>query len=122
MEGFDPARVSRAVAGALAGPGGVALVVSVFAGVPGVVRTPARRGMFRSQPERIQIGDWRYEVTSDFTVFRQRDKAPKQLKAGLCFSAHEPLGNPVILEIGFERFEAEKGKLLAHTITIPTIN
>jgi hypothetical protein len=21
--------------------------------------------MFRSQPERIQIGDWRYEVTSD---------------------------------------------------------
>jgi hypothetical protein len=65
MEGFDPAQVSRAVAGALAGPGGVALVVSVFAGVPGVVRTPARRGMFRSQPERIQIGDWRYEVTSD---------------------------------------------------------
>jgi Domain of unknown function (DUF5073) len=65
MEGFDPARVSRAVAGALAGPGGVALVVSVFAGVPGVVRTPARRGMFRSHPERIQIGDWRYEVTSD---------------------------------------------------------
>jgi hypothetical protein len=65
MEGFDPARVSRAVAGALAGPGGVALVVSVFAGVPGVVRTPARRGMFRSQPERIQIGDWRYEVASD---------------------------------------------------------
>jgi Domain of unknown function (DUF5073) len=65
MEGFDPERVSRAVAGALAGPGGVALVVSVFAGLPGVVRTPARRGMFRSQPERIQIGDWRYEVASD---------------------------------------------------------
>jgi Domain of unknown function (DUF5073) len=65
MEGFDPERVSRAVAGALAGPGGVALVVSVFAGLPGVVRTPARRGMFRSQPERIQIGDWRYELASD---------------------------------------------------------
>jgi hypothetical protein len=65
MEGFDPARVSRAVAGALAGPGGVALVVSVFAGLPGVVRTPARRAMFRSQPERVQIGDWRYEVASD---------------------------------------------------------
>jgi Domain of unknown function (DUF5073) len=65
MEGFDPARVSSAVAGALAGPGGVALVVRVFAGVPGVGLTPARRGVFRSQPERIQIGDWRYEVAGD---------------------------------------------------------
>ncbi len=65
MEGFDPARVSQAVAGALGGPGGVALVVRVFAGLPGVIRTPARRGMFRSQPERIQIGDWRYEVAGD---------------------------------------------------------
>jgi hypothetical protein len=41
------------------------LVVNVFAGLPGVVRTPARRGLFRSEPERIQIGDWRYEVTGD---------------------------------------------------------
>lgn len=65
MAGFDPERVSRAVAGALAGPGGVALVVNIFAGLPGVVRTPARRGVFRSQPERIQIGDWRYEVSKD---------------------------------------------------------
>lgn len=65
MAGFDPERVSGAVAAALAGPGGVALVVNVFAGLPGVVRTPARRGVFRSQPERIQIGDWRYEVTND---------------------------------------------------------
>lgn len=65
MAAFDPDRVSRAVAAALAGPGGVALVVNVFAGLAGVVRTPARRGLFRSQPERIQIGDWRYEVTSD---------------------------------------------------------
>src|SRR6202165_3354705 len=65
MACFDPDRVSRAVAAALAGPGGVALVVNVFAGLAGVVRTPARRGVFRSQPERIQIGDWRYEVTDD---------------------------------------------------------
>ena len=50
---------------ALAGPGGVGLVVKVFCGMPGVVLTPARRGVFRSQPERIQIGDWRYEVTQD---------------------------------------------------------
>jgi Domain of unknown function (DUF5073) len=65
MDGFDPDRVSRTVAAALAGPGGVALVVNVFAGLAGVVHTPARRGLLRSQPERIQIGDWRYEVTGD---------------------------------------------------------
>ncbi len=65
MSGYDHDRVSRAVGAALAGPGGVGLVVKVFCGLPGVVLTPARRGLFRSQPERIQIGDWRYEVTQD---------------------------------------------------------
>jgi hypothetical protein len=65
MTGFDPGPVGHAVTAALSGPGGVALVVNVFAGLPGVVRTPARRGLFRSEPERIQIGDWRYEVIGD---------------------------------------------------------
>jgi len=65
MTGFDQERVSRAVGSALSGPGGVALVVKVFSGVPGVIVVPARRGVFRSQPERIQIGDWRYELTAD---------------------------------------------------------
>jgi hypothetical protein len=65
MTGFDHERVSRAIGEALAGPGGVGLVVRVFCGVPGVILTPARRGFFRSQPEWIQIGDWRYEVTAD---------------------------------------------------------
>jgi hypothetical protein len=65
VAGFYPERVSRAVALALARPGGVALVVNVFGGLAGVVRTPGRRGLFQSQPERIQIGDWRYEVTQD---------------------------------------------------------
>jgi Domain of unknown function (DUF5073) len=65
MSGYDHERVSRAVGAALAGPGGVGLVVKVFCGLPGVILTPARRGLFRSQPERIQIGDWRYEVTQD---------------------------------------------------------
>ncbi|HKP40696.1 DUF5073 family protein [Mycobacterium sp.] len=65
MTGFDPDRVSRTVAAALSGPGGVGLVVKVFAGLPGVVHTPAQRGLFRSQPERVHIGDWRYEVTRD---------------------------------------------------------
>ena len=65
MTGFDPDRVSRSISAALGGPGGIALVVNVFTGVAGVVRTPARRGMFSSQPERVQIGDWRYEVATD---------------------------------------------------------
>jgi hypothetical protein len=65
MTEFDAERVSRTIAAALAGPGGVGLVVNVFAGLAGVVHTPARRGLLRSQPERIQIGDWRYEVSKD---------------------------------------------------------
>ena len=65
MTGFEPARVSDTVNAALAGPAGVAAVVNVFRSVPGVVHAPARRGMFRSAPEQVQIGDWRYEVTGD---------------------------------------------------------
>ncbi len=65
MTSFDQERVGAAIGSALAGPGGVALVVKVFCAVPGVQLTPARRGLFRSQPERIQIGDWRYELAAD---------------------------------------------------------
>lgn len=65
MDGLDAAEVSRVIAATLSGPGGVALVVNVFANVPGVIHSPARRGIFTSQPERIHIGDWRYEVARD---------------------------------------------------------
>jgi Domain of unknown function (DUF5073) len=65
MTGLDHERVSRGVGAALVGAGGVGLVLKVFCGVPGVLLSPARRGIFRSQPERVQIGDWRYEVTPD---------------------------------------------------------
>jgi hypothetical protein len=65
MTNYDPERTSRAIGAALAGPGGVGQVVRVFCGVPGVILTPARRGLFRSAPERVQIGDWRYELTAD---------------------------------------------------------
>jgi hypothetical protein len=65
MEGLDSAEISRVIAAALPGPGGVALVVNVFANVPGVIHSPARRGIFKSAPERIHIGDWRYEVGRD---------------------------------------------------------
>jgi hypothetical protein len=65
MTGYDDERIHRAVGTALSGPAGVGLVLKVFAAVPGVILTPARRGLLRSQPERVQIGDWRYEVTPD---------------------------------------------------------
>jgi hypothetical protein len=65
MPAFDAERVSRTVTHALTGPGGIALVVNVFAGLPGVAHTAARRGVFKSQPARLQIADWRYEVTPD---------------------------------------------------------
>ncbi|MEM6106735.1 DUF5073 family protein [Mycobacterium sp. 050272] len=65
MTSYDPERASRAIGAALAGPGGVGQVIRVFCGVPGVILTPARRGLFRSAPERVQIGDWRYELTAD---------------------------------------------------------
>jgi hypothetical protein len=65
MTNYDPERASRAIGAALAGPGGVGQVIRVFCSVPGVILTPARRGFFRSAPERVQIGDWRYELTAD---------------------------------------------------------
>ncbi|MGZ4529820.1 MAG: DUF5073 family protein [Mycobacterium sp.] len=65
MTSLDHERLGQAIGTALAGPGGVGLVLKVFCGVPGVILVPARRGFFRSQPERVQIGEWRYEVTAD---------------------------------------------------------
>jgi hypothetical protein len=65
MPVFDAERVGRTVSAALSGPGGIALVINVFARIPGVVHAPARRSLFKSAPERVQIGDWRYEVTGD---------------------------------------------------------
>ena len=65
MADFDAERVSRTVSDALAGPGGIPLVVNVFAGVPGVTHIAARRGVFTSRPARLHIADWRYEVTRD---------------------------------------------------------
>jgi Domain of unknown function (DUF5073) len=65
MAGLDSDEVSRVVTASLSGPGGIALVINVFARIPGVIHVPARRGLFRSEPERIQIGDWRYEVAKD---------------------------------------------------------
>ena len=65
MADFDAERVSRTVSRALAGPGGIALILNVFGGVPGVTHVAARRGVFTSRPARLHVADWRYEVTSD---------------------------------------------------------
>ncbi len=65
MAEFDAQRVSSTVSHALTGPGGIGLVINVFAGLPGVTHTAAKRGIFSSQPARLQIADWRYEVTPD---------------------------------------------------------
>ncbi|MEC3914219.1 DUF5073 family protein [Nocardia sp. CDC160] len=65
MTDFDIETATRAIDAALGGPGGLGLVFTVFAGVPGVTRIPARKSLFRSDPERVQIGSWRYEVTRD---------------------------------------------------------
>ena len=62
----------------------------------------------------------RYQVTREFTVFRQPHKTPKQLKARFRFYAHEPIHETVILESGSERFESAKRDFLAHTIAIRT--
>lgn len=65
MVQLDRERVRRTIDDALAGPGGIGLVLNVFAGVPGVTHSAARRGVFRSRPARLQIGEWRYETTAD---------------------------------------------------------
>jgi hypothetical protein len=65
---FDVAATERALAAAVRDAGGVGLVFGVLDGVPGVTRTPARRGLLRSQPERVQVGSWRYEPQPDGLV------------------------------------------------------
>ncbi|MEU1206671.1 DUF5073 family protein [Nocardia sp. NPDC005825] len=62
---FDSDAAARAIAAALDGPGGLSMVFTVFTNVPGVTRTPPRKSLFRSTPERVQIGSWRYELTRD---------------------------------------------------------
>lgn len=51
----------------------------------------------------------KFEVTSDFTVSRVGDNAPRPLKKGLVFFAHEPLGDPVTLDLDNEEYFADAG-------------
>jgi hypothetical protein len=56
-----------------------------------------------------------YKVTSKFTVFRHRDKAPKHLKLDVTVMARELLGDPVSLEIASEFFESGRDGFSAYT-------
>jgi hypothetical protein len=62
---FDPGAAAEVVTRALLVIGGVELVLGSLAHVPGVMLTPASKGMFRSSPERLQVGEWRYEAARD---------------------------------------------------------
>jgi hypothetical protein len=62
---YDPAAAAAVITRALLVIGGVELVLGSLATIPGVARTPARAGMFRSSPERLQVGEWRYEAARD---------------------------------------------------------
>lgn len=62
---FDVAQATAIIDRALALVGGAELVVGSLATIPGAQRTLARKGVFRSNPEQVLVGQWRYEVTAD---------------------------------------------------------
>ena len=62
---YDPAAAAAVVTRALTVLGGRELVLGSLRTIPGVVHTPARSSMFRSSPERLQVGEWRYEAAGD---------------------------------------------------------
>jgi len=62
---YDPVAAAAVITAALLLVGGADLVLGSLGTVPGVVRTPARKGVFRSTPQREQIGEWRYEMSGD---------------------------------------------------------
>lgn len=62
---YDAAAAAGVLTRALGVLGGIELVLGSLATIPGVVRTAARSGLFRSSPQRLQVGEWRYEPTAD---------------------------------------------------------
>ena len=62
---YDAAGAADVLSRALALAGGPELVVGSLRTLPGAVRTAERRGMFRSNPEQVLVGQWRYEATRD---------------------------------------------------------
>ncbi|TSD99327.1 DUF5073 domain-containing protein [Skermania sp. ID1734] len=67
-DSFDQDHAAAVIGSAIQGAVGPAGVLGLFAVVPGAVRTPARRRWLGTEPERLQLADWRYEVTDDRRV------------------------------------------------------
>jgi hypothetical protein len=59
---YDPTAAAQTLTTALQVTGGADLVLGSVATLPGVQRTAARKSMFKSNPERVQVGEWRYEA------------------------------------------------------------
>jgi hypothetical protein len=58
LTAYDVGQAAEIVSRALGVVGGAELVV-------GSLHTPARNGRFRSSPEQVVVGQWRYEATRD---------------------------------------------------------
>jgi len=63
--GYDAGAAAAVIARALDSPGGPGVLVAVMASLPAVVHTPPRKRLFRSSPEQVQVGSWRYQVAPD---------------------------------------------------------
>lgn len=63
--GYDARSAAGIISGTVDSPGGPGMLVSMLAGLPAVLHTPARKGLFRSGPEQVQLGSWRYQVSPD---------------------------------------------------------
>lgn len=64
-EGYDALTAARVISGALALPGGAGLVIAVLGKLPAVSHTAAHKSLFRSSPEQVEIGQWRYTASRD---------------------------------------------------------
>lgn len=63
--GYDPAAAVDVLDRALALPGGTDLVIGALAGLPYAGHTPARKRMFSTTPEQVQLGQWRFTAAAD---------------------------------------------------------
>jgi hypothetical protein len=62
---YDAGAAAAVISRAVDSPGGPGMVVAVMASLPAAGHTPARKGRFRSSPEQVQLGSWRYQVGAD---------------------------------------------------------
>lgn len=63
--GYDARSAAGIISGTVDSPGGPGMLVSMLAGLPAVAHAPPRKRLFRSAPEHVQLGSWRYQVGPD---------------------------------------------------------